>query len=119
MNSITIYGHLGHDPELREYKSKGETRKMAKFSVAVNRRTGDETDWFPVVVFAGAEAIEKWKKKGDEILIRGRMECNKYTDKEGNKRDFWQVVAEEIDYLDKKNKAEQPKFEETEEEIPF
>ena len=119
MNSITIYGHLGRDPELREYQAKGETKKMAKLTVAVNRRSGDETDWFSVVVFAGAEALEMWKKKGDEILVRGRMECSKYTDKNGNNREYWQVVAEEIDYLDKKNKAEQPKFEDTGEDIPF
>ena len=126
MNTIIICGRLGHDPELREYKSKGETKKMAKFTVAVNRYDGDGTDWFSVVAFSNAEAIEKWKKKGDEILVKGRMECSKYTDKNGNNRDFWQIVADRdgVRFIGKKNDQAQPneptpKFEETEEEIPF
>ena len=124
MNYIEISGRLGHDPELKEYtNAKGETGKLTKFSVAVNRRRGDETDWFDCTVYdKTAEAVEKFLKKGSKVNVIGHMQSRKYTDKNGNKRTAWEINVTEVEFMDDKKPDSQdpaPAFEETEEEIPF
>ena len=123
MNYIHIHGRLGRDPELKEYKNaKGEPGKLAKFSVGVNRDTGDDTDWFDCTVFGKrAEVVEKFLKKGSEVTVTGHMESRKYEDKNGNKRTAWGVNVIAFDFCGKKSDSQEqaPAFEETEEEIPF
>lgn len=98
LNQITIHGYIGRDPELKEYERDGEKRKLAKFSVGVSRDFGDETDWFEVTVFGrGAEVIDKWFRKGSEIIVRGRMQSDT-VEKDGNKRKYWTLVADGFDF---------------------
>lgn len=57
MNSINIYGRLVRDPELKAYtNSKGESNTMCNFTVAVNRRFGDDADFFQLYYI--------WEKSG-------------------------------------------------------
>ena len=65
MNSINIFGRLVRDPELKAYtNAKGETSSLCNFSVAVNRKFGEETDFFNCTVFGKrAEVINKFLRK--------------------------------------------------------
>lgn len=122
-NFIILHGYLGHDPELKEYKNaKGEPGKLAKFSLGVGRDTGDETDWFDCTVFGKrAEVVEKYLRKGSELLVIGHMESRKYADKDGNKRTAWGVNVTGFDFTGKKTKDEPVPtgFENVEEDVPF
>lgn len=102
MNKIIITGRLGRDPEL---KTGGNGTEYCKFSVAVDRRKTSKdqekkTDWFYCTAFGKtAVFIDKYFKKGDGIEIEGRMENDKYTDKETNKeRDGWQVKVDLVEF---------------------
>ena len=122
-NVIVIHGHLGHDPEMKEYKNaKGEPGKIAKFTVAVGRELGDETDWFECTSFGKqAEVVERYLKKGSEVVVTGRMESRKYEDKNGNKRTAWGINVSRFDFAGKKvgSEAAPTGFENTEEDVPF
>lgn len=85
MNSHTLVGNLGKDPE-----SKADG-KVAKFSIATDRRVknGDDwetkTDWHNCVAFGrDAENILKYFKKGSGIIVVGETYTEKYTKQDGS-----------------------------------
>lgn len=104
MNSTFIHGRITKDPELKSYtNAKGESGSVCNFSVAVGRRMGEETDFFNCKCFGKrAEVIEKFFKKGKEIVVSGEMQCRKYQDKDGNNRTAWELNVMDFDFCGKK-----------------
>ena len=126
MNLSVIKGRLTKDPELSFFESKKEEHcPRCNFSVAVDRRFGDEVDFFNCVVFGKrAEVIDKYFSKGKAILCKGRMEQNRYQDKEWNNRTSWKFIVDDFEFCEKKsdNGNSEPKadgFEQIEEDVPF
>lgn len=108
MNSIIVMGRLTRDPEIRH---AGDT-KVARYSLAVDRqfkREGKaEADFFDCTVFGkGADFAESYLAKGTKIVVRGRMECEPYTDKDGNKRYPWTLNVESQEFAESKKAAEE------------
>lgn len=125
MNIVVLKGNLGRDPELKTFKkSDGSTGQLVNFTLAVRRDMGDDTDWFNCVAFGKrAEVIDKFFKKGSQILIAGRVEVSTY-EKDGVKNKSQKIIVNEFDFLDKKDsgKTQQPEhdaFQDAEEDIPF
>lgn len=122
MNSINIYGRLVRDPELKAYtNSKGESNTMCNFTVAVNRRFGDDADFFNCTIFGKrVEVIDKFFRKASRIAVSGEMQCNKKDDKY-----YWNLLVSNFDFVDTKNDSinnQNPlpeSFEEIEEDVPF
>lgn len=86
MNQVICRGRLGRDPQIRT-TSKGTA--VASFSVACDRMYNDKklTDWINVVAWGKlAEAMGNLVRKGDEVLVQGRMGTRKYTAKDGSDR---------------------------------
>lgn len=104
MNQITITGRLGKDVELRTTQS-GLT--VAKFSIAANRPTKDkQADWFEVEAWKqSAEYVAKYASKGSMVAVVGRMENDRWEDRDGNKRDGWRLKADRVEVLDSKASA--------------
>ena len=102
MNSIHIKGRLTRDPELRNTDSG---KQVANISVAVNRRfQKDKADFFNVTAWEkSAEFLNKYFRKGQEILVEGEMQSREYTDKDGNKRTAWDIRAENIEFCGSKS----------------
>lgn len=103
MQSIIICGHLGKDPEVRYSGSGDNTTTIARFSVAVKRaykREGKpDVDFFNCVCFGkNAQFAEKYLTKGSKVVIRGRMEQDDYTNKDGQKVYTWNLNVDEIDF---------------------
>lgn len=112
INHIIIHGRLTATPELKQTQSNVA---VTTFSVAVDRqyaRQGEEklTDFFSVVAWRSlAETICKYCSKGKEIIISGEMQSRKYTDKDGNARIAWEILANSIDFCGSKpDNAPQP-----------
>lgn len=98
MNKIILAGRLTRPAELKVGNSGSE---YCKFTVAVDRRGKDQndkkTDFFDCTAFGKTGAfVEKYFAKGDGIEIIGRMESDKYTDKENKTRTAWGVTVEEV-----------------------
>jgi single-strand DNA-binding protein len=84
-HKLTIVGNLGKDPEMR-YTPKGTA--VTSFSVAVSEGFGDnkETIWFNVSVWGNrAEACKEYLKKGQQVVIDGKIKPDKDT---GSPRTF-------------------------------
>lgn len=98
-------GRLTADPELRNTPTNVS---VTSFSVAVNRsytnKNGERlTDFFNVVAWRGqAEFICKYFKKGNCILIDGRLENREYIDKNGAKQRISEIIAENVSFTGEK-----------------
>ena len=78
LNDIKLQGYLGRDPELTEQQGQNGPYKRVSFSLGVGRDYGDGTDWFYCVMNGKrAEVIDKYFRKGSEIIVSGRMESYK------------------------------------------
>lgn len=124
LNEITIHGYLGRDPELSEAEGQNGPYKKVSFSVGVSRDYGDGTEWFRCVMYGKrAEVIEKFFRKGSEIIVTGRMES--YKPKNDPDRTAWILKVNNFDFCRNSSGgadtapaaiAAEP---ETDEDIPF
>lgn len=111
MNNIHLIGRLGADPEIIPYTTKhdrpDEERFLVRFDIAVDQpwRPGrddkPDPDWIPIVIFHGPNAryARQSFAKGELVAITGRLEQQKWTDDDNNKRSSLRVVAAEIKRL--------------------
>jgi single-strand DNA-binding protein len=100
-NRVVLAGNLTRDPELRFTK---EGVPVAGFGLAVNRvrSKSDEVDFFDVSAWRElGEAIANYKKKGDPVLVEGRLQYRswKAQDGSGAKRSKVDVVADNVQFL--------------------
>lgn len=109
MNKIILLGNLTRDPEIR-YTQGENPLAVARFSMAINRkfaRQGDtDVDYFNCTAFGKqAEFVEKYFHKGSRMLLTGRVQNDNYTNNNGEKVYSIQVIAEEIEFAERKNRA--------------
>lgn len=110
MNKVILMGNLTRDPEIR-YSQGENSLAIARFSIAVNRRfsrQGDtDTDFFNCTAFGKqAEFVEKYFKQGSRMLLTGRIQNDNYTNKNGEKVYSVQIIAEEIEFAERKSTAD-------------
>ena len=107
MNKVTLIGRLTKDPELKFTPGAGTA--VATFTVAVDRRLPNkdgqrEADFIPIVVWGKqAENTANYMSKGKLIAIAGRIQTRSYDAKDGTKRYVTEIVAEEVQFLDRGN----------------
>ena len=110
MNKVIIIGRFTRDPEIK-YTTGENATATARFSLAVNRRFKNkegnyDADFINCVAFGKtAEFIEKYFTKGMAIGITGRIQTGSYTNKEGQKVYTIDVVVEETEFVESKNKG--------------
>lgn len=105
MNKVVLIGRLTKDPELKFTPGNGVA--VATITLAVDKRVKQEgkptADFIPVVIWGKqAEATANYMAKGSLISVAGRIEVRSYDAKDGTKRYVTEVVAEEVQFLDKK-----------------
>jgi single-strand DNA-binding protein len=106
-NSVRLIGFLGADPDI---KAIGERKKIAKVSIATNdsykNEKGEkieETQWHNLVMWDGLATIaEKYLRKGTEVSVEGKLSTRSYTDKEGVKKYFTEILVNDLLMLGKK-----------------
>ena len=103
-NLVVLTGRLTADAEL---KTTPSGVSVTSFSIAVERRykQGEEkqTDFINIVAWrAAAEFITKYFNKGSMIGIEGSIQTRNYTDKNGNKRTAFEVVANNVQFVESK-----------------
>ncbi len=98
VNRATLVGHAGRDPEIRDLKNGG---RAATFSLATAEkwtdregRPAEATEWHRVVVYGAAvDAVERMLKRGDAVLVEGRIATRKYSDRDGVERSLTEIVV--------------------------
>ncbi len=110
MNKAILVGRLTRDPEVK-YTTGENATAIARFSLAVNRKfknaDGDyEADFINCVAFGkAAEFVEKYFNKGMAMGVVGRIQTGSYTNKDGQKVYTTEVVVEETEFVESKNKG--------------
>ncbi len=104
-NKAILIGRLVADPELR---TTPNGVNVATFRIAVNRPYDREkTDFITIVCWRqAAEFVCKYFSKGKAIGIEGSIQTRDYTDKDGNKRYAFEVVADRTFFVESKGAVE-------------
>lgn len=95
-SDITIKGNVGKDPELR-FSNAG--KPICNFSVAVTHKRGDDeqTSWVDVVCFDQmAENAAESIRKGQRVVVAGRLQVRDYERRDGGQGRSVEVVADEV-----------------------
>lgn len=100
---VVLVGNLGGEPEMK-YLPNGDP--VTSFSIAVNRRQKvngeyrDETDWYRVSCYRKtAEIASQYLKKGQSVLIDGRLSIRRYTGNDGIERTSVDVNCDQLHLL--------------------
>jgi single-strand DNA-binding protein len=105
VNRVVITGNLTRDPELR---STGGGLSVCSLRVAVNTRRKDQgsgewvdkPNYFDVTVWgAQGENCAQYLAKGRPVAVDGRLEWREWQDKEGNKRQSVDIIADSVQFL--------------------
>jgi single-strand DNA-binding protein len=105
MNKVVLMGRLTADPEIRYTQSN---IGVVRFSLAVDKRQKSqdgkrEADFFSCLGFQQtAEFCNKYFRKGQQVLVEGRLQNNNWTDKDGIKRYSTEIVLEQVYFADSK-----------------
>ena len=96
LNSISLVGHAGRDPELRFFESGSA---VANLTLAVNKASGkreEEPDWFNLEIWGKqAQVAADYVRKGSLIGVVGRMTSEQWTDRSTGERRSKPVVKVE------------------------
>ena len=98
MNSVQILGNLARDPELRFTKTG---RAVATFTVAATNtyvdsttnETKEQTAFINCVAWGKTGESVGNCKKGERLLVNGRIQTRSYDTQDGQKRYVTEVVA--------------------------
>lgn len=99
-NRVILAGNLSRDPEI---KFTNEGVPVTTFGLAVNRvRSKKEgaVDFFDVTAWRElGEAVANHKRKGDPVLVEGRLQYRSWEADDGSRRSKVDVVADSIQFL--------------------
>ncbi|RKD12899.1 single-stranded DNA-binding protein [Pelobium manganitolerans] len=106
-NSVRLIGFLGAAPELKEIS---KTKKLAKLSLATSDsyrndkgERVEDTQWHNLVLWdKQADVAVKYLDKGSEIAIEGKLVTRNYSDKDGIKRYYTEILVNELLMLGRK-----------------
>jgi len=98
-NNVSLVGRLTDDPVTKE-STLGKS--YTSFCIAVDRRTKDkEADFFNCTLFGNSGvALNEYAQKGRLIAISGKIQIDKYTNKDGVKMQSIKVIVDNWSLLD-------------------
>ena len=106
MNKVILTGRLTRDPESRMTQSNME---ISRFSLAcqsdfVSRDGERDTEFINCVAFnRSAQTINRYCRKGQMILVQGRIRNSSYDAQDGTKRYTTDVVVDNFEFLGSRN----------------
>jgi single-strand DNA-binding protein len=100
-NKVQLIGNVGNDPEIKNLEGG---KKVAKFTIATNevyynenKEKVTDTQWHNISAWGKtADLIENFVTKGKEIALEGKLTHRSYDDKDGIKRYYTEVMANEL-----------------------
>ena len=117
-NIVHLVGNLGADPEGRVTAAGTD---VATFSLGTSRPkrdaegktfkddsgfTAKATEWHRVTCFNGlGKTVAQYARKGMLVSVRGRLHNTKWTDKDGIERYGYEVIADDVQFLNRPKRA--------------
>ena len=111
VNKVILVGNLGADPKMNG--------KICTFTLATTEtyKKEKQTEWHKIVAFSRlAEICNEYLTRGSKVYIEGKIETQKWTDKDDNVRYTTQIIAREMKMLSAR-KESKPHEETPEQEI--
>jgi single-strand DNA-binding protein len=104
INRVVLTGNLTRDPELR---STGSGMSVCSLRIASNSRRKDgsgnwveKPNFFDVTVWgAQGENCAQYLSKGRPVAVDGRLDWREWEDKQGNKRQSIDIIADSVQFL--------------------
>ena len=114
LNMVQLIGNVGAEPEVRYIPNGTATTTI---SVATTEKWKDRdsgehqerTEWHRIVFFGKiAEIVGEFVRKGASLYVQGHLRTRKWTDKEQVDRYTTEIVADEMQMLDKRPDTQDP-----------
>ena len=108
MNTVTLYGRNCQDLELMETGKGKDANCYVRFNIAINEgrdKDGEQiTQFVPCIAWGKlAETLCLYVCKGDRLVVQGRLNIQKYTEKgEEKPRTSVQVILSKVDFVETK-----------------
>lgn len=101
-NKVYLCGRLGKDADIKEIS---DGKSVTRLQVATSERwkdkaTGEnkeDTQWHTVVCFGYLSEYASNLKKGNKVVVWGKIIYDEYKDKDGVDRIFAKVIADTIE----------------------
>jgi len=105
INKVILVGNLGADPETR-YTASGAAITGIRIATSESwkdKQTGEQqerTEWHSITFFGRlAEVAGEYLRKGSQVYVEGKLQTDKWQDKDGNDRYTTKVIANEMQML--------------------
>jgi single-strand DNA-binding protein len=111
INRVVLTGNLTRDPELRSTPS-GTSVCSLRLACNTRRRDAsgewvDKPNYFNVTVWgAQGENCAQYLQKGRPVAVDGRLEWREWEDKDGNKRQSVDIIADSVQFLGSRDGGE-------------
>ena len=112
MNKVILMGRLTREPDVRYSQNADGSMAVARYTLAVDRRRGrnsdneQSADFISCVTFGkSGEFAEKYLHQGTKIVVTGRIQTGSYTNKDGQKVYTTNVVVEDQEFAESKSAA--------------
>ena len=113
MNKVILMGRLTREPDVRYSQNADGSMAVARYTLAVDRRRGrnsdneQSADFISCVAFGrSGEFAEKYLHQGTKIVVTGRIQTGSYTNKDGQRVYTTDVVVEEQEFAESKATAD-------------
>ena len=119
MNNCVLIGRMTRDADLRYLPNTGTP--VANFSIAVDKELSKDkkaefeaagkptADFINIVAWGRtAEVVANYTSKGLKVAVQGRLQSRSWTADDGTRRYATEVVAERVEFLEWKDKQNNP-----------
>jgi single-strand DNA-binding protein len=118
-NNVSLVGRLTDNPVTKESQLG---KSYTSFCIAVDRKTKDkEADFFNCTLFGNSGvALNEYAQKGRLLAVSGKVQIDKYTNKDGVKMQAIKVIVDNWSLLDSRKETTETKQVQTDDiEDPF
>ena len=112
MNKVILMGRLTREPDVRYSQNADGSMAVARYTLAVDRRRGrnsdneQSADFISCVAFGRAgEFAEKYLHQGTKIVLQGSIRTGSYTNKDGQRVYTTEVIADDLEFAESKAAA--------------
>lgn len=98
--SVTLVGHLGRDPETKQLSSAAGSVTSFSLATTVKRKDAETTTWWNCSLFGKrGEALARYLKKGDPVLVTGEPLLRAYQKKDGGEGHALEVTCSDFSFI--------------------
>lgn len=104
--TVTVIGNLGSDAEYRKTPTGTPVTSFNIANTPRKQKNGEwvdgDTTWFRVFVWNHeAAGVANTLRKGDKVVVTGRLQVSTFTDKEGAERKALEINADGVGVVPK------------------